>query len=54
MSTLHPKDFYRILQGIFDKLSFFADFEGRVNKIIQEKDRGDLFEIFIEGYLATQ
>ena len=28
--------------------------KSRVNKIIEEKDRGDIFEIFIEGYLATQ
>ena len=34
-------------------LSFEA-FEARVNKIAEEKDRGDVFEIFIEGYLATQ
>jgi len=25
-----------------------------VNDIFEEKDRGDVFEIFIEGYLATQ
>mgnify|MGYP006915951248 CR=1 FL=1 len=25
-----------------------------MNDIFEEKDRGDVFEIFIEGYLATQ
>ena len=30
------------------------EFEAWVNKIPEEKDRGDVFEIFIEGYLATQ
>jgi hypothetical protein len=36
---------------IFDP---FEAFEARVNVIPEEKDRGDILEIFIEGYLATQ
>jgi predicted helicase len=52
--VLHPKAPYWIRQGIFDDLRSFDVFENRVNKIIEEKDRGDAFEIFIEGYLATQ
>jgi superfamily II DNA or RNA helicase len=54
MTALHPKAQYWIRQGIFDDLRSFDVFENRVNKIIEEKDRGDAFEIFIEGYLATQ
>ena len=54
MTALHPKAPYWIRQGIFDDLRSFDVFENRVNKIIEEKDRGDAFEIFIEGYLATQ
>src|SRR5262249_19875222 len=30
------------------------DFERREDRIFEEKDRGDIFEIFIEGYLETQ
>jgi superfamily II DNA or RNA helicase len=40
--------------GIFNGPSSFLDFESRVNQLAEEKDRGDAFEIFIEGYLATQ
>jgi predicted helicase len=53
-SALHPKASYWIRQGIFDELWSFEEFEARVNKIFEEKDRGDIFEIFVEGYLATQ
>ena len=54
MTALHPKATYWIRQGIFKDLSSFADFQTRVNGVAGEKDRGDIFEIFIEGYLATQ
>ena len=40
--------------GVFNGPSSFLDFESRVNQLAEEKDRGDVFEIFIEGYLATQ
>jgi superfamily II DNA or RNA helicase len=40
--------------GVFNGLSSFLDFESRINQLAEEKDRGDVFEIFIEGYLATQ
>ena len=54
MNALHYKAAYWVGQGVFDRLSSFSDFEPRVNPIFEEKDRGDVFEIFIEGYLATQ
>ena len=54
VSALHPKASYWIRQGIFDEFWSFEEFEARVNKIFEEKDRGDIFEIFVEGYLATQ
>jgi hypothetical protein len=53
-NALHRKASYWIRQGIFDDLRSFDAFESRVNAIPEEKDRGDAFEIFIEGYLATQ
>jgi predicted helicase len=53
-NALHYKSAYWIRQGIFDELHSFEEFEARVNKIVEEKDRGDVFEIFLEGYLATQ
>jgi len=40
--------------GVFDGLPSFVEFESRINQLAEEKDRGDVFEIFIEGYLATQ
>ena len=54
MNALHYKAAYWVGQGVFDGLSSFSDFESRVNDIFEEKDRGDVFEIFIEGYLSTQ
>ena len=54
MNALHYKAAFWVGQGIFDSLVSFSDFESRVNDIFEEKDRGDVFEIFIEGYLATQ
>ncbi|MBM4231658.1 MAG: DEAD/DEAH box helicase, partial [Gammaproteobacteria bacterium] len=39
---------------VFDDLLSFPEFESRINQLAEEKDRGDVFEIFIEGYLATQ
>jgi predicted helicase len=54
VSALHPKASYWIRRGIFDALRSFEEFEARVNEIPEEKDRGDVFEIFVEGYLAIQ
>ena len=53
-NALHTKSAYWLRQGVFDELKSFELLEARVNKIAEEKDRGDVFEIFIEGYLATQ
>ena len=53
MNALHYKAAYWLEKGVFESLSSFSDFEFRVNNIFEEKDRGDVFEIFIEGYLAT-
>ena len=54
MNAQHPKAAYWVRNGLFDGLASFAQFEAKINKIPEEKDRGDIFEIFIEGYLATQ
>jgi hypothetical protein len=50
--TIKSKRWVRL--GVFTPPSSFAEFESCVNTIFEEKDRGDVFEIFIEGYLATQ
>jgi superfamily II DNA or RNA helicase len=54
MNPINSKAAYWLQKGLFDDLKSFADFESRVNVVFEEKDRGDLFEIFIEGYIATQ
>ena len=54
MPAKHVKARHWIATGIFDALTSFHDFEQRINGIAEEKDRGDVFEIFVEGYLATQ
>ncbi|MCH2458840.1 MAG: hypothetical protein MK186_12430, partial [Henriciella sp.] len=54
MNALHYKAASWVGKGVFDSLASFSEFESRVNDIFEEKNRGDVFEIFIEGYLATQ
>jgi len=54
MPVKHVKARHWIAMGIFDALASFQDLEGRINGIAEEKDRGDIFEIFVEGFLATQ
>ena len=54
MPALHSQTHGWIQSGVFAPLASFVDFESRVNAIPEEKDRGDIFEIVIEGYLATQ
>ena len=54
MNAHHYKAAYWVGQGVFDGLTSFTEFESRVNDIFEEMDRGDVFEIFIEGNLATQ
>jgi len=45
MNAHHDKAAHWVGKGIFDGLTSFTEFKSRVN---------DIFEIFIEGYLATQ
>ena len=54
MNCLHYKAAHWIQQGTFENLQSFSEFETRVNGLVEEKDRGDIFEIFIEAFLATQ
>ena len=54
MKALHYKAAFWVEHGIFDSLVSFSEFESRASDIFEEKDRGNVFEIFIEGYLATQ
>ena len=54
MPAKHVKARHWIATGIFDALTSFHEFEQRINGIAEEKDRGDIFEIFVEGFLATQ
>jgi len=54
MPAKHVKARHWVATGIFDALNSFQEFEQRINGIAEEKDRGDVFEIFVEGFLATQ
>ena len=53
MPAKHVKARHWVATGIFDALTSFHDFEQRINALAEEKDRGDVFEIFVEGFLAT-
>src|SRR5215469_15945437 len=54
MNCLHYRAAHWIQRGVFDNLESFDEFETRVNSVALEKDRGDIFEIFVEAFLATQ
>ena len=54
MPAKHLKARNWVATGIFDDLPSFTALETRINRLGEEKDRGDVFEIFIEGFLATQ
>ena len=54
MPAKHVKARHWIATGIFDALTSFQDFEQRINGIAEERGRGDVFEIFVEAFLATQ
>ena len=54
MVAQHYKASHWIGQGIFDEILSFDDFESRVDALPEEKDRGDVFEIFVEALLETQ
>lgn len=54
MNCLHYRAAHWIQRGIFDNLQSFGELETRVDSVVEEKDRGDIFEIFIEAFLATQ
>ena len=50
MNPLHYKAAHWVREGLFGDLKSFVELETRINSIFEEKDRGDVFEIFIEGY----
>jgi len=54
MTAKNSRTIYWASSRIFDNVQSFTDIESRINQLAEEKDRGDVFEIFIEGYLATQ
>jgi hypothetical protein len=54
MTATHYRSKHWIKQGVFDDLASFRDLEDRIDAIEGPKDRGDIFEIFIEAYLETQ
>lgn len=51
---LHPKAKFFYDFGIFSNLNSFTELERRISLIETDKGKGDVFEIFAEGYFATQ
>lgn len=39
--------------GIFDGLKSFCELEARISALATKQERGDVFEVFVEAYLAT-
>jgi hypothetical protein len=54
MGPKHYKAGYWVEQGFFDNLSSFRDLKIRIDAVEDPKDRGDVFEIFVEALLETQ
>lgn len=55
MSTAkHPRALHFSTNGLFRRLSNFAELEDRIASLGSPQDRGDAFEVFVEAYLATQ
>ena len=53
-SARHPKASLVAQRKLFSGLSSFAELERRIALLPDERARGDAFEVFAEGYLATQ
>lgn len=41
-------------EGLFRQLGSFGELESRIDQLATPQDRGDAFEVFAEGYIATQ
>jgi predicted helicase len=54
MNSRHKKAQQFLKQGLFDKINNFADLESRIEQLETKQMRGDAFEVFAQGYLATQ
>ena len=54
MKPVHQKAKKNYDSGIFFNLNSFAELEQRISLIESDKDKGDVFEVFAEGYFATQ
>ena len=53
MQPSHPSTLKFLNSGIFDDLKCFSDLEKRIAKLEGNTEKGDAFEIFVEGYIAT-
>jgi hypothetical protein len=54
MPSQHYQARKLIRRGIFDDIRSFRDLEERIEQQPTTKDVEDAFEVFVEGYLATQ
>jgi hypothetical protein len=53
MQPSHPSTLKFLNSGIFDDLKCFPDLEKRIAELEGTTEKGDAFEIFVEGYIAT-
>ncbi|MDF1863091.1 MAG: hypothetical protein P1U87_22940 [Verrucomicrobiales bacterium] len=51
---LHQETRRFVEAGLFSKLASFDELEARISLLDGKKRKGDAFEVFAEGYLATQ
>jgi len=50
----HPAASFCLREKIFEGLSNFSDLEERISSLDNNKLKGDVFEVFVEGFLYTQ
>ena len=50
----HPKATFFVQRHLFAGLTSFAELEQKIAALPDEQSRGAAFEVFAEGYLATQ
>jgi hypothetical protein len=55
MTSKHPNAELLIRRGLYDNLRSFTELEQRISALGDENSKavGDAFEVFVEGYLAT-
>ncbi len=53
-APLHPRARKLFETGLYSGISSFGELEDRISGLLENKTKGDAFEVFAEAYLVTQ